>query len=97
MTGIILNNEMEYFSKPTILSKHGTTPVTANITLPIRRPLSSMAPSIFTDEVGNVRLVIGGAGGMKIITSVAYVSICNFFNKVLALHDTAVYQMWSVS
>ena len=40
-----------------------------------KRPISSMVPSIVVSLSGDVRLVLGGAGGPKITTSVALVVI----------------------
>ncbi|XP_069703104.1 scoloptoxin SSD14-like isoform X2 [Periplaneta americana] len=76
-TGIILNNEMDDFSVPSNAT-HGLQPK-ANFIAPGKRPLSSMTPIIITDQDGNVRLVTGGAGGIKIITSVAYVIMRNLW------------------
>jgi len=39
-----------------------------------KRPVSSMAPVVLTDMEGRARLVVGGAGGTMITTSVAYVN-----------------------
>ena len=50
-------------------------PTDHNLIEPEKRPLSSMCPSFFIDEFGNIRLVIGGTGGTKITTSVAAVAI----------------------
>lgn len=40
-----------------------------------KKPLSSMLPTIITDSNGDVKVVIGGTGGTKIITSVSFVNI----------------------
>lgn len=86
---------MENFKEPNKISKHHTMMTSANFVTPMKHPLSSMAPSIFTDEAGDIRLIIGGTGGIKIITSVAYVSTNSFPKKVLLATDsTAVYQIW---
>ena len=44
-----------------------------------KRPLSSMCPAIFVDSEGDVRLVIGAAGGTKISSSVAWASLNNLW------------------
>jgi gamma-glutamyltranspeptidase/glutathione hydrolase/leukotriene-C4 hydrolase len=94
-TGIILNNEIQNFKEPNMTCKHHTMMTSTKFTSPMEQTLSSMAPSIFTDEAGDIRLIIGGTGGNKIITSVAYVSTNIFHRKVLsALDSTVVYQIW---
>ncbi|CAG2181670.1 unnamed protein product, partial [Oppiella nova] len=76
-TGILFNNQMDDF----------TTGATNDFGIPVsdsnwvtagRRPLSSMCPTIFTDNNG-LRLVIGGSGGPKITTAVASVSMRNLW------------------
>lgn len=70
--GILLNNEMDDFvTDPDGANIYGLPGRrdSANLVEPGKRPLSSMAPTIVR-EAGEVRFVIGGNGGPRIITSV---------------------------
>jgi gamma-glutamyltranspeptidase/glutathione hydrolase len=62
--GFLLNNQLTDFSfKPQ--DKEGK-PI-ANKVQPLKRPRSSMAPTIVFDEQGNVRIIVGSPGGSRII------------------------------
>ncbi len=73
-TGILLNNEMDDFNaqpdEPNAFGLLGKTD--ANAIAPGKTPLSSMSPTIVT-RAGKVRLVVGGPGGSRIISSVLQV------------------------
>lgn len=70
-TGIIFNDEMDDFSIP----KPGNTniPTPANFITPGKSPLSSMTPVLVLDDNNDVKLILGGAGGKMIPTSVIQV------------------------
>lgn len=75
---------MDNFSSPNITNDFGLPPSPANYIEAGKRPMSSMCPSIILDGNGDVKMVIGGAGGTKIITSVALVIMRHlWFNETL--------------
>jgi gamma-glutamyltranspeptidase / glutathione hydrolase len=72
-TGIVLNNEMDDFATaPQTPNAYGLTGNSANAIAPRKTPLSSMTPTIVTEN-GQLRLAIGAPGGSTIITTVLQV------------------------
>jgi gamma-glutamyltranspeptidase / glutathione hydrolase len=73
-TGILLNDQMDDFSlEPGVPNAFGLIGNEQNAVAPGKRPLSSMTPTIAVDGAGQVRVVVGGAGGPTIITATTQV------------------------
>ncbi|XP_065831078.1 glutathione hydrolase 1 proenzyme-like [Oscarella lobularis] len=70
-TGIIYNNDITAFSYDGSDVSFGLPENDRNTPQPFKRPMSSMSPLVAVDNAGKVILVIGGAGGSRIISSVA--------------------------
>lgn len=79
-TGLIFNNAMDDFSYPNReLNYFGLFETPTNFPEPFKRPLSSMTPGIIINKLTKeVDLVIGAAGGSKIISTLA-LSIIRYF------------------
>ncbi|XP_055680915.1 glutathione hydrolase 1 proenzyme-like isoform X2 [Lutzomyia longipalpis] len=93
-TGIILNDEMDDFSIPGKDNVYGIPSSPANFVYPRKTPMSSMCPSILVDREGNARMIVGGAGGSKITTSVSYLIMRHLlFNESLmdAMHAKRIH------
>lgn len=68
--GFFLNNEMDDFTaKPGVPNMYGLIQGKANAIKPGKRMISSMTPTIVMKD-GDVRMVLGAAGGPRIITNV---------------------------
>jgi gamma-glutamyltranspeptidase/glutathione hydrolase len=86
-TGIVMNNQMDDFSiQPGVPNLFGLVGNEANSVAAGKRPLSSMSPTIVRDSAGNARIVIGAAGGPRIISSV-FLSILNRLQFGMSLTD----------
>ncbi len=71
-TGVALNSEMDDFSaQPGVPNAFGLIGAEANAIEPGKRPLSSMSPTIVVKD-GKPVMMLGGAGGPRIITAVLH-------------------------
>lgn len=70
---------MDDFSTPGIVNLHGFPASPANAIAPGKQPLSSIVPTIIVNRSGEVRLIIGGAGGTRITTGTAFCMIKHLF------------------
>ena len=85
-TGVILNSEMDDFSAfPGVPNHYGLIGSEANAIEPGKRPLSSMSPTVIVNE-GKPVMILGGAGGGRIITAVLQVFV-NFFDLNMDLPE----------
>ncbi|WP_017318664.1 gamma-glutamyltransferase [Mastigocladopsis repens] len=72
-TGILLNDEMDDFAAaPGVPNAFGLVGSQANAIAPRKTPLSSMTPTIVTEN-GRLRMAVGAPGGGTIITQVLQV------------------------
>jgi len=72
--GFLLNDEMDDFTTaPGKPNNYGLVQGEANAIAPGKRMLSAMTPTIVTDPVGRLLLVVGTPGGPTIITQVYHV------------------------
>jgi gamma-glutamyltranspeptidase/glutathione hydrolase len=85
--GFILNDEMDDFaSQPGTPNLYGLVQGEQNAIAPGKRMLSAMTPTIVLDPSGKLLLVVGGAGGPRIITGVSQV-ILNVIDHRMTLAD----------
>ncbi|MBI5600320.1 MAG: gamma-glutamyltransferase [Gemmatimonadetes bacterium] len=85
--GFFLNNEMDDFTaQPGSPNMYGLVQGEANAIVPGKRMLSAMSPTIVLDKDGKVLLVVGAAGGPRIITATTEV-ILNVIEHQMSLAD----------
>ena len=85
--GFFMNNEMDDFAaQPGSPNMFGLVQGEANAIVPGKRMLSAMSPTIVLDKDGSVLLVVGAAGGPRIITTTTEV-ILNVIEHNMSLAD----------
>jgi gamma-glutamyltranspeptidase/glutathione hydrolase len=83
-TGIIMNNQMDDFSaQPGVANYFGLIGAEANAVAPLKRPLSSMSPTIILRR-GQPIASLGAAGGPTIISQTV-INIINLLDYKMAL------------
>ncbi|XP_066347755.1 glutathione hydrolase 1-like [Miscanthus floridulus] len=80
-TGILLNNEMDDFSMPANASENSPPPAPANFVSPLKRPLSSMTPTIVVKD-GKLVAAVGASGGSMIPAGTIEVVINHFVKNM---------------
>ncbi len=74
-TGVLLNNELDDFAaKPGAANAYGLMGGDANAPGPMKRPLSSMSPTLVFKD-GKLELATGSPGGSRIITTVLQIIV----------------------
>ncbi len=96
-TGIVLNNEMDDFAAaPQVPNAFGLLGNEANSIAPRKTPLSSMTPTIVTEN-GRLRMALGTPGGSTIITQVLQI-ILNVLlydmNAAAAVSASRIHHQW---
>jgi gamma-glutamyltranspeptidase/glutathione hydrolase len=97
-TGILLNDQMDDFSlEPGVPNAFGLIGNEQNAVAPHKRPLSSMTPTIAVDGKGQVRVVVGAAGGPTIIsaTAQAFLNVVDWkLDAQAALAAPRIHHQW---
>ena len=85
--GFFMNNEMDDFAaQPGSPNMFGLVQGEQNAIAPGKRMLSAMSPTVVLDSVGQVLLIVGGAGGPTIITGTSQV-VLNVIDHRMSLAD----------
>lgn len=86
-TGILLNNEMDDFSKsPGVPNAFGLVGTEANAIAPFKKPLSSMSPTLVFGPDGKPFLALGASGGPRIITG-TFLSLLNVLDYGMNVNE----------
>ncbi len=98
-TGIVMNNEMDDFASHVGgINLFGAVGGKNNLVEPLKRPLSSMSPTIVFDENDKPILALGTPSGTRILTCVMQ-TVLNFIEHDMNLWDavssTRYHHQWS--
>lgn len=86
-TGIVLNNEMDDFSKaPGVPNAFGLVGAEANAIAPLKKPLSSMTPTLVFTQKNKPFLALGASGGPRIITG-TFLSLINVIDYGMNVNE----------
>jgi gamma-glutamyltranspeptidase/glutathione hydrolase len=95
--GMVLNDEMDDFvAQPGVPNAFGLVGGEANAIAPGKRPLSSMTPTVLTDESGAL-LCAGGSGGPLIVSETAQtvINVVDFaMNAEAAVSAPRIHAQW---
>ena len=96
-TGVLLNDEMDDFTaKPGVPNLYGLVQGAANAIAPGKRPLSSMSPTIVTQD-GRLLMVLGTPGGSRIISAVV-LTLLNVVDYGMTIQEAVdaprIHQQW---
>lgn len=89
-TGVIFNNEMDDFAQDHKSNSFELAASIYNLIEPLKRPLSSTAPTIVLNEIGRPDLVIGASGGSRITTAILQ-SLIRLYWHDMPLLETVAY------
>ncbi|WP_417033472.1 gamma-glutamyltransferase [Dolichospermum circinale] len=96
-TGIVLNNEMDDFAvAPGVPNAFGLVGKEANSIAPKKTPLSSMTPTIITEN-NRLRMAVGAPGGSTIITQVLQIILNVLESKMdvgIAISVPRIHHQW---
>ena len=84
-TGILFNDQMDDFSVPGRTNFFNLPPSEANFIAPGKRPLSSMAPTIVTQD-GKLKMSVGASGGPLITTSTVQ-TLLRVLDQKMPVHE----------
>ncbi|HEX8551172.1 MAG TPA: gamma-glutamyltransferase [Abditibacteriaceae bacterium] len=97
-TGVLLNNEMDDFSiKPGTPNMFGVVQGERNAVAPLKRPLSSMSPTIVLRKNGRFWFTVGSPGGPTIINTVFQVIsnvVDHNMNLQAAIDAPRIHHQW---